>query len=67
MFDIPDITITPNTEYYIILRSSDERWGAIWMTGNKDPYINGGFYQSNNQGETWRERTSLDGCFVTFG
>ena len=70
-FDFPNISITPDNTYYIVMGTSG---GSTldcynWGYGYDTPYTDGA-YQSGRQtirGVTWRENILYDFCFKTYG
>jgi hypothetical protein len=67
-FDLPDIEITSGQTYYIVCRCYSDESKYNWMFGNDDPYPEGDFYYSHDQGENWHESEyKSDFCFVTYG
>jgi len=68
-FDFDDISVTPDTSYYIVVNTSGGnnfngyRWGFYYYT----PYTRGTFWRSINAGSTWSEYYFYDYCFKTYG
>ena len=76
-FDIPDISVIPGDEYYIVCRFDTDSIGS-WLYAGKDyshdpeyvgdAYQEGTGYYSRNSGRTWSECSDIhDFCFVTYG
>jgi len=68
-FDFSDISVTPNSTYYIVLRTSGgSLYNAYeWGFGYYTPYTRGSFWRSTNSGSSWSEYTYYDFCFKTYG
>jgi hypothetical protein len=68
-FNFNDLTVTPGSTYYLILRNTG---GSItnsyyWGYGTSNPYTNGVYWLSLNSGSTWKQSATYDFCFKTYG
>ena len=68
-FDFIDISVTPGSTYYIIMRTSGgNNFDAYeWGFGYYDPYSQGVFLKSSNSGSSWTQYSYYDFCFKTYG
>jgi len=76
-FDFPDIEVIPGKTYYILCRCESEAFGGWGYAGVgyehdpnycDDPYPNGNPFISRNQGDYWKDLSTVqDFCFVTYG
>jgi hypothetical protein len=71
-FDFSDISVTPGTTYYIIVRGVTSQTGSsvYWWYGYPNPYVNGYAYDENTDGSWSSFKPSgynVDFCFETYG
>jgi len=64
-FDFPDITVTPESTYYIVLIPQNA--DASICGGDNNPYNRGCMYMSEDGGYTWGEPLTGDMQFKTYG
>ena len=69
VFDFDDISVTPDSTYYIIIRTNGgNNFDAYeWGFGYYNPYNRGSFWRSINSGSSWTEYTYYDFCLKTYG
>ena len=67
--DIPDITVTPEAVYYLVLHTTGGDINACyqWQFGYNTPYTAGALHFSKSDGVTWKEFPFHDFCFKTYG
>jgi hypothetical protein len=73
-FDFPDISVSPEEQYYIVCRSDGGSGLDVycWFYGNNNPYDRGAAWSSADQGLNWVKFTSgrnyqdPDFCFKTY-
>jgi len=71
-FDFPDISVTPGTKYYIILRGvsdSSDSSKVWWWYGYPDPYAGGDAWYESISGWNYLQEgiVRCDFCFETYG
>ena len=68
-FDFSDLTVTPGSTYYLVLRTSggSSTNCYYWGYGSKTPYTNGMQWTSANGGRKWTQFAKYDFCFKTYG
>ena len=71
-FDFPDISVTPGTKYYIILRGvsdSSDLSKVWWWYGYPDPYAGGDAWYESISGWNYLQEgiVRCDFCFETYG
>ena len=68
-FDMPNINLTVNNTYYIIVRTNGGIVSQcyVWGFGYQTPYTDGMFRFSANAGDSWTDYEVYDFCFKTFG
>jgi len=71
-FDFPDISVTPGTKYYIILRGvsdSSDSSHVYWWYGYPDPYAGGDAWYESISGWNYLQEgiVRCDFCFETYG
>jgi VCBS repeat-containing protein len=68
-FDFEDISVTPGSTYYIVLRTTggNSQNSYIWKFGYNTPYIDGRLWFSSNAGSSWTSYIQYDFCFKTYG
>ena len=68
-FDFSDLTVTPGSTYYLVLRTSGGSSTSCyyWGYGSGTPYTNGMRWNSMNSGSAWTQSASSDFCFKTYG
>jgi len=68
-FDFSDLTVTPGSTYYLILRTSGGTSSNCyyWRYGSNTPYSNGVRWYSTNSGVSWTKYATNDFCFKTYG
>jgi hypothetical protein len=68
-FDIPDITVTAGSTYYIVMNTSGGSTSNYFQFGfnSGDPYAGGIFHYSSNAGVSWYDYTMYDIAFRTYG
>jgi len=68
-FDLPDISVTPGSTYYLVVRTSSgiSSQNYLWGYGYYNPYLNGSFWMSTSSGSYWTEYAAYDFCFQTYG
>ena len=75
LFDFPDITVTPETTYYIICSANggEEFKAYLWYFDINNKYQRGMAWFSGDSGETWfdledvsPEFPKIDFCFITY-
>ncbi len=69
LFDVEDIDVEADTSYYIVLKtaSGDEDRYYQWYGTNLNGYNNGLKYISNDSGVIWKQFSSADCAFRTYG
>ena len=67
-FDFSDLTVTPGSRYYLVVRTSggSSTNCYYWGYGSSTPYMNGALWYSYDGGSTWKSST-YDFCFKTYG
>jgi len=68
-FDFSDISVTPGSTYYLVLKTSG---GSItncynWGYGSNTPYTRGTYWQTLVGGIMWTQYVGYDFCFKTSG
>jgi hypothetical protein len=68
-FDFSDLTITPGSAYYLVLKTSGGNYKNFysWGYGSRTPYTNGMKWASTNGGSKWMQFVKYDFCFKTYG
>ena len=74
MFDFPDITVAPETTYYIVcsINGGDANESYLWFFDIENKYDRGMAWFSGDSGETWfdlediPEFPQMDFCFITY-
>ena len=68
-FDFSDLTVTPGSTYYLVLRTSGGSSTSCyyWGYGSSTPYTNGMRWNSMNSGSAWTQSASSDFCFKIYG
>jgi VCBS repeat-containing protein len=68
-FDIPDLGITPDDTYHIVLRTTggDSTNCYAWGFGYYTPYTDGVFWFSSSSGSSWIQYPQYDYCFKVYG
>jgi hypothetical protein len=68
-FDFSDLTITPGSTYYLVLRTSSGSSSNCysWGYGYHTPYTNGIRVYSTTGGSSWINNPSYDNCFKIYG
>jgi hypothetical protein len=68
-FDFSDLTITPGSTYYLVLKTSggNSKNCYYWGYGFFTPYTNGVRLDSFIGGSIWRQCLLYDFCFKTYG
>ena len=68
-FDFSDLTVTPGSTYYLVLKTSGGNYMNFyyWGYGSRTPYTNGMRWSSFIGGIIWTRSPKFDFCFKTFG
>lgn len=67
-FDIQDIWVTPGHTYYMVLYTANVSNNFYIVAGNgTNIYKNGSVFLSGDNGKTWVNFNTSDGCFKTYG
>ena len=68
-FDLSDLTVTPGSTYYLVLRTSSGSTSNCyyWGYGYHTSYANGIRLYSTTGGSSWINNPSYDSCFKTYG
>ena len=68
-FDLPDMNMTIDDTYYILVRTTGGTGSQcyVWGFGYQTPYTDGMFRFSANAGSSWTEYQTYDFCFKTYG
>jgi hypothetical protein len=68
-FDFNDLTVTPGSTYYLVLRTigGTSTNCYYWGYGTGTPYANGVLWYSATGGSSWTQYTTYDFCFKTYG
>jgi hypothetical protein len=67
-FDFPDISVLPESTYYIVSKSENKIDHYQWAASNGNPYYRGSmFYLWEGSSFVWEEITDLDFMFKTYG
>lgn len=66
-FDFPDISVMPDTQYYIVSRHTQECQIAIGLQRETNPYPHGEMGVSSDFGRSWYYHSADDIAFETYG
>jgi hypothetical protein len=68
-FDLNDLTVSPGSTYYLVLRTSggSSTNCYYWGYGSGTPYANGALWTSYDSGSTWKQYMQYDFCFKIYG
>jgi hypothetical protein len=68
-FDLPDMNVTIDDTYYILVRTTGGTGAQcyVWGFGYQTPYTDGMFRFSANAGVSWTDYQTYDFCFKTYG
>ena len=67
-FDFDDIKVVTGKTYYMVAYTANVTDNFYWCSGNgTDVYLNGSVFLSFDDGKTWENMITGDGCFKTYG